>query len=194
MEKYLSLKVLFLVETHTLYLISHLFFSILSLLLSVYSIFILAKGNGMIIPVFLTFIMYFISFVTLLFLLLSQFYNFILNDSKFVIKNIFSKKEFVLTDTRLVIGVSVGRIVGKVIITYDNKLIFKLLTLSKGVKRLKETIIRYGYRDGGLYKVCKLCGSINDLYAKKCGFCGSDDLFAYDLIWLDFLPKTGCKE
>ncbi|BDB98622.1 hypothetical protein [Saccharolobus caldissimus] len=185
MQKILFLKVLCLSEIHITYLAFHAAFAILGAILSVYSILYLLNTD---IPISITFTLfvYLISFIFLLLLLSSLSYELVFNADKLVIRNFtFKSYELKLNDSKILIGIRINRFLGNIIITYDNRLIFKFISLSENVEKIRNTLLKNGYRKGGIYKVCKLCGSVNDLDDNKCEICGSTNLYTYDLLWVN---------
>ncbi|WP_338598415.1 hypothetical protein V6M85_07410 [Sulfolobus tengchongensis] len=148
----------------------------------------MVRREDIMIFVMSSFVVYFVSFLILLSIFLSETYHFIVEGNKIIIKRTISDKfkyEFTLSDKNIILGISNGSIVGNLIIIYSDKLLFKFLTTTKNVKIIQTKILNMGYRNGGMYKVCKTCGSINELDVNACDICGSRNLATYNLLWLD---------
>ncbi|MBP1357369.1 MAG: hypothetical protein JZD40_02635 [Sulfolobus sp.] len=184
MEKTFLLKILCLTEFHSAYLIFHFGFMLVSVLLTGT---IMVLRRDIMAPVAIVFLFYLVSFITLIGILFSEIHNFMIRKDSVIVRNLIGsvRHEFRLRDKNLILGINVGSPLGHIAILYSDKLLLKCIASGKSIKMVQSTILSLGYRSGGDYKVCRVCGSINDLEAKSCEVCGSKDLSIYELLWID---------
>lgn len=184
MEKTLVLKILCLTEFHSTYLAFHFGFMLVSVILTAT---IMTLRRDIMIPMAIIFLLYLASFITLISVLLSDIYRFMIGKDSVVVKNLTGsvKHEFRLKDRNIILGVNNDSLLGHIVVLYSDKLLLKCLASGKSVKMIKKVILSLGYRSGGNYKVCRICGSINDLEARSCEVCGSKNLSIYELLWID---------
>ncbi len=184
MQKVQSLKVISITDFRVPYLALHVSVIILAVFISAYII--VSMNMPMLITLDLS--IYFISFIIILVIVLSLTYEINFKGGEMFVKNFMfrsSLSEFKIKDVNLLIGLKNNRFLGGLVITYNNRLIFRFITLNRNIRKIREVLISKGYRDGGQYRICKVCGGINYLYDRKCSVCGSKDLSIYTLIWLD---------
>ncbi|QPG50066.1 hypothetical protein HFC64_09745 [Saccharolobus solfataricus] len=183
------IKILSVVEFHPLILAFHLGLMLAGVSLLSYSLFlILVKKVDIMLPLVISFMAYLTSLILLILILLLETYRFLIFDGRILVKNsLLTRNEFKfsLRDKNLIIGFYDKASLGKFAIIYGDRLLFKFLTQQKNIRLIKNFVVKSGYRLGGTYKICRVCGSINEENAEYCDFCGSREVSPYDLYWID---------
>lgn len=186
MNKPLLIKIFSLADIHLVYLALHALFILIGSVLSAYIIY--AKKDNMTMTTLFALSLYFILIFTYLLIVLSLSYRFEINEDKLMIYNFLfplNKSELRLYDKGMIIGISERRLSGNLLLLENGRLLYKFIVRKNSMKRIRLTLFDKGYRVGGVYKVCKVCGGINDLEDVKCNICGSRDLITSELLWRD---------
>ncbi|MCY0860664.1 MAG: hypothetical protein OWQ54_09580 [Sulfolobaceae archaeon] len=186
MDKPLLIKIFSLADTHLVYLALHALFILIGSVLSAYVIYVKKDSMGM--TTLFALSLYFVLFFTYLLIVLSLSYRFEISEDKLRIYNLlfpFTKSEIRLYDKDMIIGFGEGKISGNLLLLENERLLYKFVVRKSSMKRIRLTLFNKGYRVGGVYKVCKVCGGINDLEDVKCNICGSRDLITSELLWRD---------
>ncbi|QXJ34073.1 hypothetical protein [Saccharolobus shibatae] len=182
-------KILSLIEFHPSIMAFHLGLMLVGVSLLSYSVFsIIVKKIDIMLPLLTGFMVYLVSLILLMLILLLETYRFLIINERILVKNALLRKnsfEFSIKDKNLIIGFYDKTSFGKFAIIYGDRLLFKFLTQQKNIRLIKNFIVKSGYRIGGTYNVCRVCGSINEEDAQYCDFCGSRELSPYDLYWMD---------
>ncbi|QGA68186.1 hypothetical protein [Sulfolobus sp. E11-6] len=183
------IKILSLIEFHPSIMAFHMGFMLVGVSLFSYSVFsIIVKKVDIMLPLLTGFMVYLMSLILLILILLLETYSFLIINERILVKNTLLRRdkfEFSLKDKNLIIGIYDKASFGKFVIIYGDKLLFKFLTRHKNIRLIRNFIVKSGYRIGGTYKVCRICGSINEEDAEYCDFCNSKELSPYELYWMD---------
>ncbi|TRM79821.1 hypothetical protein DJ524_09425 [Sulfolobus sp. D5] len=147
MQKVQSLRVISITDFRVPYLILHVSVIVIAVFISAYLI--VTMNMPMLIT--LDFFIYFISFIIILVIVLSLTYEISFKESEMFVKNLIfrpSLTEFKIKDVNLLIGLKRSSFLGGLVITYNNKLIFKFVILNRNISKIRKILMSKGYRDG----------------------------------------------